>query len=162
MANFFHPTVSIAPFVSIEVSSRGSHTYLGEGCVIDDFVKMKHVGGNGDIKIGKHCYINSGCVFYSGNGITFGDYVLLGPNCNIVPTNHNFADKSRVIRVQGHMPSKGGVIIEDDVWLGANVTVLDGAYIRKGCVIAANSLVVGETEEYAIYAGTPAKKIKNR
>ena len=73
MANFFHPTVSIAPLVSIEVSSRGTHTYLDEGCVIDDFVKIKHVGGNGDIKIGKNCYINSGCVFYSGNGITFGE-----------------------------------------------------------------------------------------
>ena len=162
MANFFHPSVSIAPLVSIEVSSRGTHTYLGEGCVIDDFVKFKHVGGMGDIVIGKHCYINSGCVLYSGNGIKFGDYVLLGPNCNIVPSNHNYSDKSRVIRVQGHMPSKGGVVIEDDVWLGANVTVLDGAHIRKGCVIAANSVVMGETDEYAVYGGIPAKKIKDR
>jgi virginiamycin A acetyltransferase len=162
MANFFHPSVSIAKLVSIEVSSQGTHTYLGEGCVIDDFVKIKHVGGTGDVVIGTNCYLNSGCVLYSGNGIKFGNYVLLGPNCNIVPTNHNYADKSRVIRVQGHMPSKGGVIIEDDVWLGANVTVLDGAHIRKGCVIAANSVVMGETEAYAIYGGIPAKKIKDR
>ena len=162
MANFFDPSVSIAAMVSIEVSSRGTNTYLGKGCVIDDFVKIKHVGGVGDVVIGENCYINSGCVLYSGNGIKFGDFVLLGPNCNIVPTNHNFGDKTKVIRVQGHMPSKGGVVIEDDVWLGANVTVLDGALIRKGCVIAANSVVIGETEEYAIYGGIPAKKIKDR
>ena len=162
MANFFDPSVSIAPLVSIEVSSRGTHTYLGKGCVIDDFVKIKHVGGSGDVVIGENCYLNSGCVLYSGNGIKFGNFVLLGPNCNIVPTNHNYADKTQVIRVQGHMASKGGVIIEDDVWLGAGVTVLDGAHIRKGCIIAANSLVLGDTEEYAIYGGVPAKKIKNR
>jgi virginiamycin A acetyltransferase len=162
MANYFHPSVSIAQYVSIDVSSRGTHTYLGKGCVIDDFVKIKHVGGSGDIVIGENCYLNSGCVLYSGNGIKFGDYVLLGPNCNIVPTNHVYTDTSIVIRNQGHAPSKGGVIIEDDVWLGANVTVLDGAHIKKGCVIAANSVVVGETEEYAVYAGIPAKKIKDR
>ena len=153
MANFFDPSVSIAAMVSIEVSSRGTNTYLGKGCVIDDFVKIKHVGGVGDVVIGENCYIN---------WIKFGNFVLLGPNCNIVPTNHNFGDKTKVIRVQGHMPSKGGVVIEDDVWLGANVTVLDGALIRKGCVIAANSVVIGETEEYAIYGGIPAKKIKDR
>jgi virginiamycin A acetyltransferase len=162
MANFFDPTVSIASLVSIEVSSRGTHTYLGKGCVIDDFVKIKHVGGTGDVVIGENCFINSGCVLYSGNGIKFGNFVLLGPNCNIVPSNHTFSDLTKVIRDQGHMASKGGVVIEDDVWLGAGVTVLDGAHIRKGCVIAANSVVIGETEEYGIYAGIPAKKIKNR
>ncbi len=53
-------------------------------------------------------------------------------------------------------------MIEDDVWLGAGVTVIDGAIIRKGCVIAAHSLVIGETEPYSVYAGNPAKKIKSR
>jgi acetyltransferase-like isoleucine patch superfamily enzyme len=130
--------------------------------VVDDFVKIKHVGGTEDIVIGEYCYINSGCVFYSGHGINIGNNVLIGPNCNIVPSNHKFDEKDQIIRLQGHMLSKGGVIIEDDVWLGAAVTVLDGAHIRKGCVIAANSVVIGETEEYSVYGGVPAKKIKDR
>ena len=41
------------------------------------------------------------------------------------------------------MPSKEVFVIEDDVWLGANVTLLDGVIIRRGCVIGANSLVSG-------------------
>jgi virginiamycin A acetyltransferase len=162
MANYFHESVKIGSIVSIDISTRGTNTFIGQGSVIDDFVKIKHVGGIKDIIIGDYCYINSGCVFYSGHGINIGNNVLIGPNCNIVPSNHNFSDRQTIIRLQGHMHSKGGVVIEDDVWLGANVTVLDGAHIRKGCVIAANSLVLGETEEYAIYAGIPAKKIKDR
>jgi virginiamycin A acetyltransferase len=162
MANIFHHSVKVGSLTSIEVSSRGTNTVIGQNSVIDDFVKIKHVGGTGDIEIGEYVYLNSGTVIYSGNGVKIGNNVLIGPNCNIVPSNHKFNDKNVLIRLQGFQPSKGGILIEDDVWLGANVTVLDGAIIKKGCIIAANSLVNGETEEYAIYAGSPAIKIKSR
>lgn len=162
MANLFHSTVKIAASSSIEVSSRGTDTIIGENSVIDDYVKIKHVGGSGDIKIGNQVYINSGCVLYSGNGIQIGNNVLIGPNCNIVPSNHNFSSDDIPIREQGFQESKGGVVIEDDVWLGAGVTLLDGTVIREGCVIAANSLVIGEAERFSVYAGVPAKKIKSR
>lgn len=162
MANLIHPSVKIGKYVSIDISSRGTNTLIGQNSVIDDFVKIKHVGGKGDIVIGEFVYINSGTVIYSGNGVKIGNHVLIGPNCNLVPVNHAYEDTKILIRLQGFMPAKGGLIIEDDVWLGANVTVLDGVIIRKGCVIGANSLVTGETDEYGIYMGTPAKKIKSR
>jgi len=162
MANKFHPSVKIGPYVSIEASSRGTDTIIDEGSVIDDFVKIKHVGGSGNIVIGKNVYINSGTVFYSGNGIKIGDNVLIGPNCNFVPTNHQISDTEKLIREQGFQSSKGGIIIENDVWFGANVTVLDGAFIPNGCVIGANSLVTGTLEPYGVYAGSPAKLIKKR
>ena len=88
--------------------------------------------------------------------------MLIGPNCSIVPVNHQFSRIDVPIREQGFQPSRGGIIIEDDVWLGANVTVLDGAIIRKGAIIGANSLVIGEVESYCVFAGHPAKKIKQR
>lgn len=162
MANTFHPTSKISKLCSIDISSRGTDTIIGENCVIDDFVKMKHVGGEGNIEIGDFVFINSGTVLYSGNGIKIGNNVLIGPNCNLTPVNHQFTDAKKLIRLQGFQPSRGGILIEDDVWLGANVTLLDGAIIRKGCIIAANSLISNDTEEYSIYAGTPAKKIKKR
>jgi virginiamycin A acetyltransferase len=162
MANFFHPSVKISSLCSIEVSLRGTNTIIGQNSVIDDFVKIKHVGGTGDIIIGDNLYLNSGCVLYSGNGIRIGNNVLIGPNCNLVPTNHRFTTRNTPIRLQGFMESKGGIIIEDDVWLGANVTVLDGSVIKKGTVIGANSLVNGVTEEFSIYMGNPATKIKER
>ncbi|NRA11656.1 MAG: acyltransferase, partial [Crocinitomicaceae bacterium] len=139
MSNFFHESVQVSDFARIEISNRGTHTYIGANCVIDDFVKIKHVGGDKDIRIGSSVFLNSGTVLYSGNGITIGDNVLIGPNCNIVPVNHEIKNRKVPICLQGMAPSKGGIIIEDDVWLGANVTVLDGAIIRKGAVIGANS-----------------------
>jgi acetyltransferase-like isoleucine patch superfamily enzyme len=60
------------------------------------------------------------------------------------------------------MDSKGGIIIEEEVWLGAGVTVLDGAVIKRGAVIGAMSLVNGVVEEYSINAGVPCKKIGER
>jgi virginiamycin A acetyltransferase len=162
MANFIDPSVYIGPFVDIEVSLKGTNTYIGPNSKLDNFIKIKHVGGNGDIKIGENVYLNSGTVLYSGNGISIGDNVLVGPNCSLVPANHNFSNAGVPIRLQGFMPSKGGIIIENDVWIGAGVTILDGSIIKKGCIIGANSLVKGELEEYTIYAGNPLSKIRKR
>lgn len=159
MANIFSDRCKISDFTSIEVSSRGTDTIIGDNTVIDDFVKIKHVGGQGNIKIGKNCFINSGCVLYSGNGIKIGDNVLIGPNCSITPVNHEFKSKSIFISEQGFKPSKGGIIIEDDVWIGANVVILDGAIIKKGSIIGANSLVNTVVKEYSINYGNPCKTI---
>lgn len=55
-----------------------------------------------------------------------------------------------------------GIVIEDDVWIGAGVKILDGVTIAKGCVIGANAVVTRSTEAYGIYVGVPAQKIKSR
>ena len=78
----------------------------------------------------------------------------------IVPSNHIFSNPYEYIYKQGL--SCIGITIEDDVWIGAGVKVLDGVIIRKGCVIGANSVVTHSTEEYGIYVGVPARKIKKR
>ncbi len=85
MANYFSKTAKISQLSSIEISTRGTDTTIGENTVIDDFVKIKHVGGNGSIFIGNNCFINSCTVLYSGNGILIGNNVLIGPNCSITP-----------------------------------------------------------------------------
>lgn len=158
MANFFNVNSKISNLASIEISTKGTDTTVGAFSVIDDFVKIKHVGGSGNIVIGKYVYINSGTVLYSGNGIVIGDNVLIGPNCSITPVNHEFRNRNKLIREQGFKQSKGGVIIEDDVWIGANVVILDGTIIRRGAVIGANSLVNSEIEEYSMNHGTPCRK----
>jgi virginiamycin A acetyltransferase len=162
MANFFNSTSKISRLSSIEVSNKETNTIIGSDTVIDDFVKIKHVGGIGDITIGEVCFINSGCVLYSGNGINIGNNVLIGPNCSITPVNHKFIDKNVLIIEQGFQDSKGGIIIEDDVWIGSNVVILDGAIIRKGAVIGANSLVNSEISENSINYGSPCKTTRYR
>lgn len=160
--NQISPTATVSAKADIEVSSRGSSLVVGNGSVIDAFVKIKFTGGSGDISIGESTYINSGCVLYSGNGISIGSKVLIAANCTFAPVNHAYMSKDKTIIEQRFKESKGGIIIEDDVWIGAGAVILDGAYIRKGTVIGAASVVSGATEEYGVYAGNPLKLIKYR
>lgn len=152
----------ISNLADIEESVRGTKIIISDGVVIDSFVKIKPVGGVGDVIIGENSYINSGTTIYSGNGVQIGKGVLIASNCTLAPVNHEYRSKNRTILDQGFMPNKGGIIIEDDVWIGANTVVCDGAIIRKGVVIGANSVVRGELESYGVYAGNPIKMIKRR
>jgi len=154
--------VFIADTAIIHPSVRGNRIALGKHTQIYDHVVVRCVGGDGDIIIGEHCYINPGCVLYSGNGITFGNYVLLAPGVKVVPSNHAFDTRSTVIRHQGFMKSKGGVVVEDDVWIGANAVLLDGAHIGRGAILAAGAVVSGPVPAYEIWGGVPARLLRPR
>lgn len=157
-----HPAARVSALADIEDSVRGTRIVIEEGAVIDAFVKIKPVGGSGDVVIGPKSVINSGCVLYSGNGIRLGTGVAVAANCTFAPVNHEYKDRARPIREQGFRPSKGGIVIGDDVWLGANCVLLDGSVIGDGCVIAAGSVVRGRLEAYGIYGGNPLVKLGER
>ena len=157
-----HPTARVSPLADIEDSARGSRITIGANVVIDSFVKIKPAGGSGDVDIGADSIVNSGCVLYTGNGIRIGRGVAIAANCTFAPVNHEFADRNTPIRQQGFRPSKGGIVIGDDVWIGANCVFLDGAVIGDGCVIGAGSVVRGVLEPYRIYGGQPLRDLGQR
>jgi len=150
-------TARVSDLADIEDSVRGSRIVVGAHSVIDSFVKIKPAGGAGDVVIGEHVTINSGCVLYTGNGIRIGNHVAIAANCVFAPVNHEIADRDRLIVEQGFAPSRGGIVIEDDVWLGAGVVLLDGAVLRRGCVVGALSLVRKELPPYSINIGNPVR-----
>jgi virginiamycin A acetyltransferase len=150
------PDARISPLADIEDSVCGTRIEIGAGCWIDSFVKIKPVGGDGEIVLGANSYINSGTVIYSGNGVRIGSNVLIAANCTLAPVNHDFRNRNRLIFEQRFMPSRGGIIIEDDVWIGCNSVILDGATLRRGCVVAAGSVVRGELPAYSVCVGNPA------
>jgi virginiamycin A acetyltransferase len=129
---------------------------------IDSFVKIKSVGGTGDIFIGDNTFINSGVVIYSGNGVCIGKNVLISANCTFAPVNHEYRSKNKKIVDQRFMTSKGGIIVKDDVWIGANSVILDGSVIEEGVVVGAQSLIRERLEPYTVYAGYPLKVIGRR
>jgi acetyltransferase-like isoleucine patch superfamily enzyme len=155
-------TARVSPHCDIEDSVRGSRIVVGRGSVIDSFVKIKPTGGSGDLVIGERSVVNSGCVLYTGNGISIGDHVAIAANCTFAPVNHAYRDRSRLIAEQGFLPSRGGIVIEDDVWIGANCVLLDGTILRQGCVIGAGSLVRGEVAAYTVHAGNPLVRLGER
>lgn len=157
-----HSTAKVSALSDLEPSQRGSRIVVGADSQIDSFVKIKPTGGSGDVVIGDRSYLNSGCVLYSGNGITIGNDVLIAANCTLAPVNHAFLDRNRLIHEQGFATSRGGLVIEDDVWIGANCVLLDGAVLRRGCVVGAGSLVLGEMPAYSVCRGIPAVPVDER
>jgi len=155
-------TARVSPLAEIEDSTRGTRISIGDGTQVDAFVKIKPAGGSGEVRIGKNTYINSGVVIYSGNGIVIGDGVLIAANCTLAPVNHEFRSRSRTIVEQRFQASRGGIVIEDNVWVGANSVILDGAVLRRGCVVGALSVVDRELEPYSINVGNPLRCIGYR
>lgn len=157
-----HASARVSPLADLEDSVRGTRIDISEGVVIDSFVKIKPVGGTGDVFIGPGSVINSGCVLYSGNGIRLGRGVLVAANCTFAPVNHEYAQKYVPIARQGFRPDKGGIVVGDDVWIGANCVILDGARIGDGCVIAAGAIVRGSLDAYGVYGGSPLARLGER
>lgn len=156
------PSAKISPLADIEDSVRGTSIEIGPAVVIDAFVKIKPAGGSGDVYVGEGSIINSGCVLYTGNGIRIGRQVAIAANCTFAPVNHEFKLRDIPIMMQGFRPSKGGIIIGDDVWVGAQCVFLDGAVVGDGCVIAAGSIVRGTLEPYGVYGGNPLQRMGER
>ncbi|WP_312562884.1 acyltransferase [Anaerospora sp.] len=136
----------------------GGEIEIGENCKIDHGAMLLSHGGR--IKIGNFCSINPYCIVYGHGGLTIGNKVMIATHTVIIPSNHNYADRDTFIYNQGE--TSKGIIIEDDVWIGAGCKILDGITIKQGSVIAAGAVVSRSTEQYGVYAGIPAKKIKER
>ena len=92
--------------------------------------------------------------------IIIGDDVLIGTGVHMYVNNHRFDRADVLIADQGYYPSQD-VIVEDDVWIGANAILLPGVRIGRHSVIAAGSVVTKSTEAFSVYGGIPARKLKD-
>lgn len=131
---------------------------LGDDVHIKENANLSTYGGS--IVIGNRSNIGQNCVLYGQGGIVIGEDVLIAPNCVIVSGSHKFENPEIPINKQGTYDQ--GIVIEDDVWVGANVSILDGVRIGKGCVIGAGSVVTKDLAEYSIAYGSPAKARRKR
>lgn len=131
---------------------------IGKNCLIHEGVLLLPYGGF--IRMGDNCSVNPYSVIYGHGGVTLGDYVRIATHVVMVSSNHIFSDPDVPISQQG--VTCEGIVVEDDVWIGCNVTILDGARIGRGSVIAAGSVVRGWVEPFSIMGGVPARLIKTR
>lgn len=116
-----------------------------------------------NIQIGHDCYFNHNTILTAGHGsgrIIIGNYVQTGPNVSFFVANHNYEDPNRPIKEQGYY--EGDIVVEDDVWIGANAVITGGVTIGKGAVIGAGSVVTHDIPPFSIAVGAPAKVIKYR
>jgi len=120
-----------------------------------------HCGESGFFSMGNYSYIGCNAVLGAGGGgITIGHDVLIGQGVSIHSENHNFKNANQLIRKQGI--SYQGVVIDDDVWIGSRVVIVDGVTIEKGAVIGAGSVVTKSIPAYSVAVGVPARVIGMR
>jgi acetyltransferase-like isoleucine patch superfamily enzyme len=113
---------------------------------------------NAIINIGNNVSLN-GTTITSRNKVCIGDNAQIGPNTIIIDN-----DGHPIWPPEDRWAKKGPsapIIIQNDVWIGMNCIILKGVTIGYGSVIAAGSIVIKDVEPNSLYAGNPAKKIKN-
>ena len=101
-----------------------------------------------------------GVIITANGGVHIGDRTMVGYNSIILSRNHIIPGKYNRIFGAGHKP--GPVFISNDVWIGANCTILPNVTVGEGAVIAAGSVVTKNVEPFTIVAGNPAKLLRKR
>lgn len=121
----------------------------------------------GSIHVGHH--VNLGTrptLLATRSEIRIGNHVMFGPGVTIRGGNHRFDIPGRYIDTIGDDEKRPqddpGVVIEDDVWVGGNATILGGVTVGTGSVIAASAVVTKDVPPYSIVGGNPARVIRDR
>ena len=127
---------------------------LGDYSVIESFACINNAVG--DVMIGDHTRIGLHNTIIG--PVTIGSHVNLAQGITITALNHNFENSKKRIDEQG--VSTSAVVIEDDIWIGANAVVLPGVTIGHHSVVAAGAVVTKDVPPHSLVAGVPAKVIK--
>lgn len=140
-----------ASFLKLMGAKLGKSTIFYPGVWIEN-------GRN--LVVGDHVNFSLGVMVVSIGGVTIGDRVLIGYRSQIHSMNHTIpAGKSRIFDA-GH--THAPVVIENDVWIGANALIMPGVTIGEGAVIGGGSVVTKDVMPYTVVAGVPARLIRHR
>lgn len=136
--------------------SIGERTLVMHGAVLHvyNFRALPHAG----IRIGRDALISEYTVIRGQGGVSIGDRVYTSPMTQIVAVNHEFDDPDRPFIEQGITAE--GIVIEDDVWIGASAVITDGVRIGRGAVVAAGAVVTSDVPPHTVVAGVPARVVR--
>jgi acetyltransferase-like isoleucine patch superfamily enzyme len=134
----------------------GDETLVMHGAILHvyNFRRLPHAF----IRIGRKSLIGEYNVLRGQGGITVGDRVYLAPLVQLLAVNHVYSDPTRPMIEQGITAE--GIIVEDDVWIGAGAIVTDGVRIGRGAVVAAGAVVTQDVPPHTVAGGTPARVLK--
>lgn len=146
----------IAMSSRVQVTSR---IRFGRGCVVKPFAVIKTTTGR--ITFGDRCAISSfNQIDTDQADVTIGNDVRFGPLVFATGSARRFMKRDVVIREQGH--DHPGLVIGNDVLIGAGAIILAGVRVMDGAVIGAAAVVTKDVPPYSVVAGVPAKVIKER
>lgn len=112
-----------------------------------------------DLRLGAYTYMGPRCVIYP--KVSVGDFTQIANDVQIIGSDHNYHKAGTPIIFSGRMPQKP-TYIGKDCWIGARSIIMCGVTIGDGTIIAAGAVVTHDCDPFSVYAGVPAKKIKDR
>lgn len=128
--------------------------------IATELTQIPTIRGNASrIKLGTECYINNAVLNTNSGNIILEDYVFCGLGVSLITGEHDITKKNQE-RIQSYPKTGNDIIIRQGVWLASNVTVLGPCEIGAHSVIAAGSLVVRDVPPNCVYAGSPARFVK--
>ena len=113
-----------------------------------------------NLKLGDDVDVAKGVYITTKGGVSIGDRVLIGYRTQILSANHTVPEKLGRIFDAGHDCKP--VVIENDVWIGANCVICPGVNIGEGAIVGAGSVVTHDVEAFSVVGGVPGKIIKRR
>jgi acetyltransferase-like isoleucine patch superfamily enzyme len=134
----------------------GDNSFVMHGAVLHvyNFRGLPHAF----IRIGRDSLIGELNVLRGQGGITVGDRVYTAPLVQMLAVNHIYSDPNRPMVEQGITAE--GIVVEDDVWIGAGAIITDGVCIGKGSVVAAGAVVTQDVPPHTVVGGVPARVLK--
>ena len=155
------PHCFIDDYVTIYAHEDGGEVRLGESVHIYRGTIIE-IGRGGSVVVGDHSHIQSHCNVKGFLGSTvIGRNVQIAPHCGFSPYEHGFDALDTDIRDQD-IVSSGDIVLEDNVWLGLSVQVLDGVTIGRGTVVGAGAVVTKSLPAESIAVGVPARVSRRR
>lgn len=115
----------------------------------------------GTLGIGNHVVIGADSIIVGMAGVQIGDNVMTGPQCYLGGSRHGTAVNGTPM-IDQDTYTRGPVVLEDDVWLGNRVSVMDGVRIGSGAVVGAGAVVTKDVQPMSIVTGVPARKVGER
>jgi acetyltransferase-like isoleucine patch superfamily enzyme len=112
--------------------------------------------GGDNTRIGRNVFINQNCTMYDVGGIDIADDVMIGPNVSLITSGHPVAPSQRRAGV-----TASPIVIERNVWIAANVTIIGGVTIGENAVVAAGSVVTRDVPAGTLTGGNPAMVIRS-
>ena len=152
-----HPSSWVSWRSVFRVNGGGSIT-IGRDCQIHPFCMLLTFGGH--IQIGDNSSVNPFTIIYGIGGATIGNGVRIAAHSVVIPENHNPGSDETPLWRAGS--TKRGIHIEDNVWIGSGVRVLDGVRIGRNAIVGAGSVVTRSVPADTTVAGVPARVIKSR